>query len=100
MLAPWPHKVPLASRRGGTEHPHRAPYLAVVRPTVMGTIENPKIDRWNRLEAVSLTVRAAWGKVGRGDGDSLLRDHPPPLSILLPSCTSCMQRVVMRAHAG
>lgn len=64
VLPTWPHKVPLASRRGGTEHPHQAPYLAVVRPTVMGTIENPKIDRWNRLEAVSLTVRAAWGKSG------------------------------------
>lgn len=64
VLPMWPHKVPLASRRGGTEHPHQAPYLAVVRPTVMGTIENPKIDRWNRLEAVSLMVRAAWGKSG------------------------------------
>lgn len=44
----------------------------------MDTIENPKIDRLNRLGEVSLTVRTGRGEKGEEEtGDSLLRDRPP-----------------------
>lgn len=66
-----PGQASLATGRGRADHPSHPPYLGVLRPTVMDTIETPKIDRLHRLGAVSLTVRAGWG-VGQGDGDSSL----------------------------
>lgn len=105
-----PGQASLATGRGRADHPSRPPYLGVLRPTVMDTIETPKIDRLHRLGAVSLRVRADRG--GQGDGD-----RPPPAvladPVLLPSCrhaegtkscsrhmgTQRMQRAVTRAHA-
>lgn len=101
-----------ATGRGTADHPPHPPYLGVLRPTVMDTIETPKIDRLHRLGAVSLTVRAGGGEeMGQLTGGTVL----PPLSWqalsrpFLPaagtvSCSRCagthrMQRAVTRAHA-
>lgn len=70
-----------ATGRGTADHPPHPPYLGVLRPTVMDTIETPKIDRLHRLGAVSLTVRAGGGQ---GDGTAHSRDRPPPAVLAGP----------------
>lgn len=74
-----PGQASLATGRGRADHPSHPPYLGVLRPTVMDTIETPKIDRLHRLGAVSLMVRAGWGgarRWGQLAGGTIL----PPLS--------------------
>lgn len=108
-----PGQVSSATGKGRADHPSHPPYLGVLRPTVMDTIETPKIDRLHRLGAVSLTVRAGWGwggvrRWGQLAGGTVL---PPAVladPVLLPSCQHAkgtasrsqrMQRAVTRAHA-
>jgi len=112
-----PGQASLATRRGRADHPPHPPYLGVLRPTVMDTIETPKIDRLHRLGAVSLAVRAGWGgeEMGQLAGGTVL---PPlswqTLSFSLPAGTpqgplpaagtqapsACSERLRGRMHRG